>query len=123
MKKTKTGISTLPFIALIFQWMMISSCSHPVPSPEHPNEMPGQDYVLTGKKTGIGKNITTLLSGCPTHRLENLLNDQFRLVFSSNESTAASVEKCLDRLKTEYDIQKNLIYRVRPLSKPAPLQR
>ncbi len=110
MKKSKGLLSILIFL--------LSACSTQTPTPTSSDELPGYDYVLTGKQKGVGKNILTLLKTCPPYQLKDLMNDQFHLYFSPKEMNAKDVEQCLDRLRTNFEIQKNLIYRVDPVVKP-----
>lgn len=76
------------------------------------------DFVLTGKQKGAGKSIQDLLKTCPSHQLNDLMNDQFRLVFKIDVEGDASVESCLVGLKKDFEIQKNRIHRLDPIVKP-----
>ena len=82
------------------------------------NEISGHDYVLTGKKKGIGKTIPSLLKNCPESHLEDLFNDQFRLQFKEATTDDLAIQNCLKLLEKDFEIQKNRIYRLDPVVKP-----
>jgi len=76
------------------------------------------DFVLTGKQKGAGKTIQEMLKECPSHRLTDLMNDQFRLKFEDSTSDDLAIQNCLKVMEKDFEIQKNRIYRLDPVIKP-----